>query len=539
MTTRKENIHSKYKSIFQPHCPKYPSQHRQLTSDYIKPLVLILILILISILLLPPSIPETNISLEGSSDMVFGGTIFDWPYSYNETSYVSKFSIEDSKVIFSHVLTQGCVTASTQDEQGNIYLTGTTQTTCWTERNDVFVAKLDTNGSVFTILSEFGGSSDEHVFDITLDNQKNIYITGYTGSDDFPVTKDAYNTILNGDDDAFITIISANGSSVLYSSYLGGTDGDEGKSICLDKDKNIYIAGMTYSSDFPVTTEAYDTSYNGGWDVFVTKLSKNGKTLQYSTFLGGEHHEGNNELPMVIDDENNVYVAGGTQSKDYPTTTNAIDLHYIGPIRGEGGDLKEGFISKLSADGSYLLYSTFWGGSSTDRINDIVLVNHSQLYLAGTTCSQEFPKTKVFLSKNTHPKDKNVFITKLGSEGLKFIFSTIIGGNETETVSNIQVDDEKCVYISGFTQSEDFPVTKNAHDTKYNKDALYHLEMYFSKLTPNGKTLLYSTYLDVPSGNNTEVDTINSETIPFNAKISPLAIVIAIVVIYKQRRKKK
>ena len=200
-----------------------------------------------------------------------------------------------------------------------------------------------------------GGSSGEIGQGIRVDGSGNTYITGYTGSSDFPATSGTYDTSHNGNSDVFITKLNSSGSALLYSTFLGGTSNDYGYGIAVDGSGNAYVTGYTSSSNFPTTSGAYDTINNG--DLFITKLSSSGSTLFYSTFLGGSAvDEG---YGIVIDGSGNAYVTGYTYSSDFPTTSGAYDT-------GFNGGTYDAFLTKLNSSGSALLYSTFLGGTSLD-----------------------------------------------------------------------------------------------------------------------------------------------------------------------------
>jgi hypothetical protein len=189
------------------------------------------------------------------------------------------------------------------------------------------------------IFSTFlGGNNEDDGTGIAVDQNGNVYVTGLTKSSNFPITMDAYDTSLNGDFDAFISKITYNGSSLLYSTFFGGNDQDIGYDIAIDSIGNIYITGHTKSSDFPITLYAYDTSINGGDDIFISKLNVTDNTLLYSTFLGGSAWDV--EPSIVIDNNGNAYIAGWTMSTDFPTTLGAYDT--------TDNANTDGFVTKLN-----------------------------------------------------------------------------------------------------------------------------------------------------------------------------------------------
>jgi hypothetical protein len=197
-----------------------------------------------------------------------------------------------------------------------------------------------------------GGSDYEEANSITLDSAGNVYVAGGTSSSDFPTAVGVYDTSHNGSYDVFVSKLSGDLKQLLASTFIGGSDEDWGISIVLDSSGNIYVTGETKSSDYPTTTGAYDTSHNGDFDVFVSKLSSNLSQLLASTFIGGRSYEDGRSI--ALDSSGNVYVTGGTYSSDYPTTQGAYSTTLEGWM--------DAFISKLNNNLTQLLASTFFGG---------------------------------------------------------------------------------------------------------------------------------------------------------------------------------
>ena len=202
-----------------------------------------------------------------------------------------------------------------------------------------------------------GGSENDHTNRMAVDGAGNAYVTGYTASADFPTTAGAFDTTLGGPSDAFVTKLGASGATLAYSTSLGGISFDEASGIAVDSAGNAYVAGYTYSPDFPTTAGAFDTTYNDAGDAFVTKLSPGGSALGYSTYLGGGLGEGSQSI--AVDGAGSAYLTGGTTSLDFPTTPGAFD-------RNLGGDV-DVFVTKLDASGATLGYSTYLGGSALQR----------------------------------------------------------------------------------------------------------------------------------------------------------------------------
>ncbi|MHA2248430.1 MAG: SBBP repeat-containing protein [Candidatus Hodarchaeales archaeon] len=371
------------------------------------------------------------------------------------------------------------------DSANNIYIAGRTTSSDFPVENpynstlygseDVFVSKFSADGSTLLYSTYFGGSYIDEAYSIVLDSANNFYITGLTGSSNFPVVN-AYDSTPNGFEDVFVSKFSADGSTLLYSTYIGGDKMDKGHSIALDSANNAYITGYTYSTNFP-TKNARDPSHNGGTDVFVSKLSANGATLLYSTFLGGTSTDWGNSI--VVDSANNAYITGFTRSTNFPKW-NAYQNNLNG-----GSDA---FVSKLSASGTSLPYSTFLGGSSDDMGDSIVLDSTNNAYITGSTKSSDFPTVNAY--NPTHNGSSDVFVSKLSPYGTTLLYSTFIGGSGSDYEPTIMLDSASNIYISGCTTSTDFP-TEKEYDPSHNGDT----DVFMSKLSANGATLLYSTFL--------------------------------------------
>lgn len=398
------------------------------------------------------------------------------------------------------------------DSEGNTYVTGwtisndfPTTTNAYnktygggTVYGDCFVFKLSADGSSLLYSTFIGGNESDYGDSITIDSEGNAYVTGYTQSNNFPTTLNAYNQTHSGDDDCFVFKLSTDGSSLLYSTLIGGSDEDSGDMITIDSEKNAYVTGHTASNVFPTTSGAYDESYNGGsYDCFVFKLSADGSNLLYSTFIGGNQQDYGSSI--VLDGEGNTCVTGVTWSTNFPTTEGAYNRTY---------DYIDCFVFKLSADGSSLLYSTFVGGSNGDWGNSIVLDMEGNAYITGGTSSFNFPTTENAYSR-AHGGGSDCFVFKLSADGSSLLYSTFMGGNSSDLGISIILDSEGNAYVTGYTQSTNFPTTKNAYDTSYNGDRVYQGDCYVFKLSADGSFLLYSTFIggkDGDRGNSIVLD---------------------------------
>ena len=282
--------------------------------------------------------------------------------------------------------------------------------TCANGFTDVFVSKLDSNLTSLLASTYMGTAEYDYGQALAIDTSGNVYVAGMTNSLDFPVTSGAYNTSYSGNTDTFISKLNNGLTSLLASTFLGGHDVDSGYSLALDTSGNVYVTGVTTSSDFPVTSGAYDTSYNGATDAFVSKLNSGLTSLLASTFLGGsiDWDAGNS---IAIDGGGNVYVLGSTMSSDFPTTSGAYDITFNGNF-----STVDVFISKLNGGLASLLASTFLGGPDFDSGQSLALDTSGIVYVTGTTGSSAFPTTSgvydtSFNSGGVYPYD--AFISKI------------------------------------------------------------------------------------------------------------------------------
>ncbi len=326
-----------------------------------------------------------------------------------------------------------------------------------------------------------GGSYGDPAYSIFVDKDGNVFVVGSAWSSDFPTTADSYDTSFNGgDEDIFVSKLSSDLTSLLASTYLGGSSSDMGRSIVTDLNENIYVVGTTESSDFPTTNGAYDTSYNSGRDVFVVKLNKNLTNLLVSTYLGGSSTD--YSYSITSGQDGNIYVAGSTYSIDFPTTVSAYSIH-------GGGDYNDIFVTKLDQNLTYLLASTYLGGSSSDYNYSIAIDSNNSIYIGGLTKSVDFPTTPGVYD-TSHNGDYDVYIAKLNENLTNLIASTYLGGTNSDEGLSIALDFERNVYVTGRTLSSDFPTTSSAYETIYKNG-----DIFISKINSDLTSLLASTYL--------------------------------------------
>jgi hypothetical protein len=306
------------------------------------------------------------------------------------------------------------------DNERNVYVTGQTFSSDFPTVNplqatpagfiDVVAAKIKADGSALVYSTYLGGRGFETPSGIAVDGSGCLYVTGNTDSTDFPTANPLKPTVADGDSDAFVTKIGADGSSLVYSTYLGGSDYDDPGDITFDAFGNAYVTGLTYSLDFP-TVNPLQPVLAGESDAFVTKISRNGSAILYSTYLGGDAEDWG--YGIALDSRNCIYVSGYALSNDFPTLDAAQPRPDCTP-----DNIGDGFVTKLKADGSGLIYSTYIGGGGFDEGPVIALDAQGAAYLLRHTYSDDFPTTPGAVRQDRGSPNEGhaeCFITKISA----------------------------------------------------------------------------------------------------------------------------
>jgi hypothetical protein len=337
---------------------------------------------------------------------------------------------------------------------------------------DAFAFKLNSNGTALTYSTFIGGPNNDWANDIVINVADEAYITGATESSSFPTTAGALYTTFNGVSDAFFCKLNSTGNTLLYSTFLGGTQFDVGLGLTIDNTNAVYITGATSSADFPVTGSAYDNSFNGVSDIFVTKITA-AFTLVYSTYIGGSASEGPGFYPygmaknkIVVNTSGQTFVTGTTTSSDFPVV-NAYDNTFNGGGGFGGGDV---FVFKLNNAGNNLIYSTYIGGAFNDSGNDLIVNNMDEVYVVGGTNSANFPTTPCAydVTYNGGGPYGDIFFLKLDASGNNLQYSTFFGGSHNQEYYPIikLVNTSACMpdVIIGLTShSGDIPTTPGVY----------------------------------------------------------------------------
>ncbi|HET8966389.1 MAG TPA: SBBP repeat-containing protein, partial [Candidatus Acidoferrum sp.] len=413
------------------------------------------------------------------------------PDDFSRDAFVAKLSSDGSTVLYATYLggeNEDEATGIAVDTFGDAYVTGTTQSPhfpvsdtiptvnpecggdgqCGASLNpghlivsNGFVVKLNPAGSALLYSSFIGYFEIVRARSIAVDANQIAYITGevtdnftpiVTGSTPppppFPITGNAAQPLFGGGQfDGFLIVISASGNSVVYCTYLGGADEDGAKGVAVDNNRNAYVTGLTYSVNYPTTGSAYQLGNGSNGDAFFTKINTTGGPFVYSTLLGGNGLDQGNGI--AVDSSGNAYVAGQSSSST---------LTSLRPYGGNGDAFVAKFNPSLSGAAS-LLYFTYLGGSLADTAAGVAVDSNGNAYVTGSTVSSNFPVVGAVFQPEYGGGNADAFVTKIDPSGANTVYSTFLGGSNTESGNGIAVDSDGSAYVAGQTCSLDFPLT--------------------------------------------------------------------------------
>ncbi len=325
-----------------------------------------------------------------------------------------------------------------------------------------------------------GGSDQEWVYDIDVDEYGNVFVVGQTESPDFPMSPGCYDSIRNGSYDGYVAKLDPALSHLEFCTYIGGNDWDQVNEIVARPDGSSYLVGHTESIDFPTTANAYCTTMNGAGDAFYIILNSAGTDLLYSTFLGGESAD-DWATEISIDVSGNVFIIGSTESQNLPVTSGA----YMTSLNGK----RDGFVLKAKPDFTEILYCTYIGGVNNEGVFDSSLSPDGSLTLAGWT-EGDFPTTPGAYSSSIF--NDGYFVLRLNALGSDLIYSTYCpDGSDAETLSAVTTDSQGNVYLVGRSNSTDYPTTADAIDRSCDG----YTNGFISVIADNGTKLNYSTFI--------------------------------------------
>ncbi len=395
------------------------------------------------------------------------------------------------------------------DSSGDAYVVGTTnssnfptttgvQSASYSGNGDVFVAKINPSGNPSSTSSTpqlvystyIGGSGADSGAAIAVNAGGDAFITGSTSSSDFPTTSSAFQSTYGGSGDAFVAQLASTGASLVYSSYLGGSGADAGYGIAIDSSSDAYVTGSTQSPDLKTTLNALQPNNAGASDAFVAEVNFSGSQLLYLSYLGGSQADVGQSIQ--VDSSGNIYVAGYTFSSNFPLQN---------PLQGANGGTVNAFVSEITvtSSSSSLVFSTYFGGSADDRAYGLALDKSGDIYITGASTSTNFP-TSVGAFQLTNHGLTDAFVSKLNPSGPTLVYSTLLGGGGTDQANGIAVDSSGDAFVTGFTNSSDFPTQNpiqavlgisggSACGTAACADA------FVSEVNPTGTALVQSTYL--------------------------------------------
>ena len=355
--------------------------------------------------------------------------------------------------------------------------------------SETFIARLNPELSTLIAATYLGGSKEDCASSIAVDEDGNICIAGFTTSPDFPTTPGAYdqtyNDVSSGGGDVFISILTPELDELVASTYLGGTLSERFHHfrMAIDTNGNIFVGGGTLSFNFPVTPNAFLThALDGGNDMFISKLSGDLTDLIASTYFGGLYWDLLTDL--LVTPQNQVCICGNTAANNFPLTPGAYDTILNGD--------QDGFVSILNNNLETLIASTLIGGSETDGLLSISNDPDGNIYLCGMTKSWDFPCTTQAFDSSFNYGFCDGYVSSFNSSLTNLLSSTFFGGGNWDECMEILFDPVlNEVFVTGVTESSDFPVTPGAFNTTSNGDD----DAFVSRFTPGLQELIASTYL--------------------------------------------
>lgn len=375
----------------------------------------------------------------------------------------------------------------TMDGEGYIYVAGQTvekgTMLPYEVADDSFVMKIAPDGNSLEYVTYIGGDSGDRAVSLSVDDEGFIYVTGDTFSSDFPsdfVLDDTYNIV----NDCFVLKLNQDGTTLEYSSLIGGHLEDEPHALVIDDMNRVYVTGETNSEDFPTTTGSWDENYNGGLsDCFVFRISADGSTIEFSTFIDAVDDENGHASghDIKLDSEGNIVIGGRASTDTFPLV-NAYDDTY-------NGGYYDCFLLVLSGDGSSIIGSTLLGGSGGESVVALDLDAKDNIVATGSTSSSNFPIVNGFDNVYAYV---DAFLFKVSANCSSLLYSTFLGAEINENGNDVTVDSYGNAYVTGWTNSEGFPV-KNAFNNTLSNE--HGGDAFITVVNQNGTAILYSTYI--------------------------------------------
>jgi uncharacterized protein (TIGR03437 family) len=339
---------------------------------------------------------------------------------------------------------------------------------------------------VLAYSSYLGSGGDEAGFAIAVDPTGNIYVAGFTDSSSFPGVNGAQKNF-GGFLDGFIAKLNPGGTTLVYATYLGGTQQDACVSLAVDADGSVLVTGITDSVNFPTVSALQPRPGGGDFDAFVAKLNPAGSAFAWSTYLGGTGDD--QGYAIALDSAGNACVTG---------VTDSVNFLKVQARQPDFGGVTDAFVTKFNATGAALLYSSYLGGAGVEFGTGVAVDANNNIYVTGVTDSLNFPTVQP-LQTNFGGGAADVFVTKLNSDFAAYGYSTYLGGSADDRIAlpgnAIAVDQNGSVYLTGFTRSANFPVANALQPAFAGGSSDGPSDAFVTKLNPAGSALVYSTYL--------------------------------------------
>lgn len=383
------------------------------------------------------------------------------------------------------------------DEAGNAFVVGHTSSRLFPTNDamqedkaggisDLFIVKMREDGEGFHYATYLGGEDLDNAYGLAVDDAGHAYVSGSSRSPDFPTTPGAYQESWIGKSercgnfdctDGIVAKLAPDGASLVFSTFIGGSLEEQVRDVSVAADGTVYAGGLTFSRDFPTTEGAFQPELAGGGDAWVARLESDGSELVFSTYVGGSGRD-MGWAGVTVDPDGNAIVLGSTNSQDLATDA-ALQEESAG-----GTDL---FLAKIAPDGRTAPFVTYLGGSSTETPTQVLTDAVGDIFLTGYTASPDFPTHGGVQAG--HGGSYDAFATKISGDGSTILFSTLLGGSNTEFATGIALAGDGSIYLSGSTESTDFPVH---HPTQPEHGGAY--DAFLAKIDPQG-SLTYATWI--------------------------------------------
>lgn len=405
----------------------------------------------------------------------FPGTpgVYDETYGSSVDLFISRFADEGGTLVWSSFIGTSNVdyiNAIHLDDSDNPIIGGRTYSSSFPTTagaydetfngggSDATLTKLSSDGSTLIFSTFVGGGDIDSFFDLVTDANGDIVCAGYTASSDYPTTPGVYQTTFAGPPyDFTISTISADGSTLLASTYIGGTDRDACRGVAIDSNGDILLAGFSFSTDFPVTAGTFQTVKSSIDDGALVKIPADMTSIIWSTFMGGNGSE--RALAVSLDSNDNPVMAGFTHSTDFPTTTGALQENHNSGM--------DAFVTKFNnADGTRL-WATYLGGNGSDDGISVALDASDNPVVTGYTSSTNFPVNNLGYD-STANGGTDIFVSRLAADGSSLLWGTYLGGSGDETGMEVAIDGDDNPVVTGMTDDGSFPVSSWAYDTTHN-----------------------------------------------------------------------